>query len=773
MEAARGPRRPDDTGYGGPVDGARDTAPVAAFCADLRRRWQSSGRDLLSVARDVRISRTQLYAILNGEIKRPPDFDALVRPLIRACGGTDAEVADWRRRHEILVGVHAETRRQPAPRRSAPAQLPLDTEGFVGRAAALATVDAATTRVVIITGTAGIGKTALAVHWAHGQAKGFPDGQLYVNLRGFDRDDEVVDPADAIRGFLDALGVEPQHVPTDQAGQAALYRSLSAGLRLLVILDNARDADQVRPLLAAGPGVRTVVTSRHRLTDLVAEVGAQPLALDLPDRAEAAGLLHRHAGAGSEDAAATEAVVSACGRHPLALALVAARVRQTGFPLATVAAELRHPGSATLDRVWAVFSWSYRALNPSAARLFRLLGLTASADIGTDAVAALAGVPVQEARRTLRELTDASLLTEHAPGRYELHGLLRVYAAELAQTTDTDHDRRAALTQLLDHYTHTAHQADRVLNPTRAPIPMGLSVGDGVTGPKEPLDARAALEWLGTERAVLLATLRQARDAGLDRHAWQLGWALDTFLYEHRHWHDEGAAWAVALRAATALMDRPAEAHAHRFLGVVAGRLDRFAEAHAHMQRAVEVCRAAGDKPGEAETEYVLSYVCWLQGEHHRALDHAQRSLALWSALGHPGWEGKAHNAVGWYHAQLGAPHKAIPHHERAVALQQQAGDRANEAVAHDTLGRANHDLGYHDTAADHYDLGLRLARALADPILQAQLNSHLGDTYQALGDDASARERWEEAYKILTNAGHPQASDVARKLQAVRTPPD
>jgi tetratricopeptide (TPR) repeat protein len=763
MAEARRTGTPDDTGYRGPVVASGDPSPVAVFCADLRRRWQASGRDLQSVARDVRISRTQLYAILNGEIKRPPDFDALVRPLIQACGGADAEVADWRRRHEILVGVHAETRRRPAPRESAPAQLPLDVEGFVGRTAALAALDAAPARVLTITGTAGIGKTALAVHWAHGAAKRFPDGQLYVDLRGFDRDDEVIDPADAIRGFLDALGIEPQHVPADRAGQATLYRSMSAALKLLVILDNARDADQVRPLLAGGPGVRTVVTSRNRLTALVAEVGAQPLVVELPDPAEAAELLHRRVAAGSADDRATDAIVTVCGRHPLALALVAARIRQTGFPLATVAAELRHPGSATLDGVWTVFSWSYRALHPPAARLFRLLGLTAGADIGTDAVAALAGVHGGEARRTLRELTEASLLTEHAPGRYRLTGLLRGYAAELAHRTDTDQDRRAALTRLLDHYTHTAHQADRVLNPTRAPIPLGLRG----TGPREPLDAKAALAWLGTERAVLLAALRQARDAGLDRHVWQLGWALDTFLYEHRHWHDEGVAWAMALRAATALMDRPAIAHAHRFLGVVAGRLDRFAEAHTHMRRAVETCRAAGDRPGEAETEYVLSYVCWLQGDHDRALRHAERSLALWTALGHPAWEGKANNAVGWYHAQLGAPHDALPYHERAVALHRRAGDRANEAVAHDTVGRANHDLGFHEVAADHYEQGLLLARELADPILEAQLTDHLGDTHQAVGDDASARERWAEAYKILIDAGHPQATDVARKLQA------
>jgi tetratricopeptide (TPR) repeat protein len=761
---------------------------VAEFCADLRRRWRASGRDLPSVAREVRISRAQLYAILNGEIKRPPDFDALVRPLVRACGGTDAELAEWRRRHEVLVAVHVELRRQrvapdepgrsahdaggtPQAPTSVPAQLPADVQVFVGRTSELAALDTTATRVAAITGTAGVGKTALAMHWAHRASSGFPDGQLYVNLRGFDRDDEVIDPADAIRGFLDALGVEPHHVPTNRDAQAALYRSLSAGRRLLVILDNARDADQVRPLLAGGAAVRTVITSRNRLTALVAEVGAHPLVLDLPDQVEATELLNSRITAGPQDEDATAAIVAACGRLPLALSLVAARVRQTGFPLATLAAELRRPGMATLHDVRAVFSWSYRALSPSAARLLRLLGLTAGAHITTDAVAALAGVSPPEADNTLRELTDASLLTERAPGRFELHDPLRAYAGKLAHETDNEDDRRAALTRLLDHYTHTAHEADRVLNPTRAPIPIVLDTLAGDTGPKKPLDIRAALEWLGTERAVLLSALRQALDAGLDRHAWQLGWALDTFLYEHHHWQDEGAAWAIALTAATTLMDRSAAAHAHRFLGVVAGRLDRFGEAHAHMSRAAELCRAGGDRPGEAETEFVLSYVCWLQQDRDHAFDHAQRSLELWAELDHSNWEGKASNAVGWYHAQLGAHRQAVPYYERAVALQQQAGDWANEAVARDGLGRTYHNLGYHEAAVDQYEHGLRLARALADPVMEAQLTIHLGDTYEAVGDSSSAREWWEEAHKMLTNAGHPQASDVARKLHVDRTP--
>jgi tetratricopeptide (TPR) repeat protein len=307
-----------------------------------------------------------------------------------------------------------------------------------------------------------------------------------------------------------------------------------------------------------------------------------------------------------------------------------------------------------------------------------------------------------------------------------------------------------------------------ILNPTRAPIPSAFAAArsDEV---KESLDMKAALQWLGTERAVLLSALRQASDEGLDRHAWQLGWALDTFLYEHKHWQDEGAAWAVALKAATTLADRPAAAHAHRFLGAVAGRLERFGQAHEHMDQAAELCRAAGDRAGEAETYFVLSYVCWLQSDPDRALDHAKRSLELWTELDHPAWEGKASNAVGWYHASLGADRVALTYYERALPLLQQAGDRPNEAVTRVHLGLAHHSLGRYKTAIDHFHQGQRLAHALADPVLDAQFSVYLGDTFQTLGDEATARERWREAYDSLSDIGHPQAADVGRKLGVQR----
>ncbi|WP_084557472.1 tetratricopeptide repeat protein [Hamadaea tsunoensis] len=742
--------------------GASST-PVSQFCAELRIRWQASGKDLHSIAQAVSISRTQLYAILNGEIKRPPDFERLVRPFVLACGAAGAELAEWRHRHAVVVGVYEGLKDRAALRPARPNQLPALSGPFVGRSALLTALDLATEPLVVVTGPPGVGKTALVVHWAYGRAESFPHGRLYADLRGFARDGEALDPAEAVRGFLDAMGVAARDVPPDPAAQAAQLRSLLADRRVLVVLDNARDADQVRPLLVGGAGVRVVVTSRGPLTPLVVDYAAAPIAVDLPTKAEAQDLFRSRLAHSESDSSIAEAV-AACGRLPLALTLTAARVRQTGFPMATVAAELRRAGTRAHAELQTVFAGSYGAVSPPTARLFRLLGLTAGPDIAAEAVAALAGV--HDARAELDDLIESGLLVEHRPGRYLMHDLTRDYADERSRAVDTDDERRAALTRLLDYYTRTAHEADRTLNPIRPPIPIPLPPAEGSRRP----DYQTATAWLERERAVLLATLRKACNDGLDRYAWQLGWALDTFLYEHHRWKDEGAVWSIALRAATSLMDRAAAAHAHRFLGAVAGRLDNFADAYAHMSESMRLCRAARDQPGEAETEFVLSYVSFLQGRHATALAHAERSLALWSGLSDLRWTARAATAVGWYHAQRGDPAAAIPFFQRALADFHLADDHANEAVTRDNLGRAHHDLGAYAAALEQYDIALDLARQIADPVLDAHLTNHAGDAFQALGDHATARDRWAHACGLLSDAGHPAANDVARKL-ALLTP--
>jgi tetratricopeptide (TPR) repeat protein/DNA-binding Xre family transcriptional regulator len=759
-----------------------DPTPVEVFCADLRRRWRASGRDLPGVAREIGISRAQLYAILSGDIRRPPDWAGLVRPLLQACGGSDAELAEWRQRHEILVGIHEGLRRRRPEHteavRQTPEQLPADVAGFTGRAAELALLDSAPAGVVVISGPPGVGKSALAVHWAHSAAARFPDGQLYLDLHGFDGGADPRDPGDAIRQLLDGFGVEPDRIPAGRDAQAALYRSLTAQRRLLVVLDNARDGDQVRPLLPAGAQVRTVVTSRRRLTSIVAGLGARPLSLDVLPIPEAVELFHRRIGAPPPDPAPAAEIVDACGRLPLALALAAARVRVTGFPLATLAAELRRPGGRLEalddgegDGVRAVFSWSYDCLSPAAARTFRLLGMVTSPGIAVAAAAALTGRPVPDVRRALRELTDAGLLSEPTPGRYTVHGLLRAYAGELARHAELADGRRAALTRLLDHYTHTAYHADLVLNPTRAPIPLALGAPADGARPAPPIDMKAALTWLSNERETLLAALRQAKDEGLDAQAWQLTWALDSVLHEQRRWHDEGAAWAVALDAAAALTDEPALAYAYTFLAVADGRRSRFDEAQAHMRRALDLTQAAGDRAGEAECYFTLSYVCWLQGKQDSALEHAGRALALFRALGDPTWEGKASMAVGWYHVGRGETADALTFLTGALSLQQKSDDHANEAVTRDILGLLQLQLGDYEQAIRHFEVALRLARDTGNPVLEAQVLGHVGDLHEALGDSATAGSRWRQAYDIFTDLDHPQAADLRRKLVTAPVP--
>jgi hypothetical protein len=386
-----------------------------------------------------------------------------------------------------------------------------------------------------IDGIPGVGKTALAVCWAHRVAEQFPDGQLYVNLRGFDPSSRPTTPGEAIRGFLHGFGVPPERIPASTEAQAALYRTLTAGKRLLVVLDNARDADQVWPLLPGSPGCLVLVTSRARLLGLVAAYGTHLLALDLPSRSEARGLLAGRLGlaAMAAEPQAADELIRLCARLPLALGLAAARAAaRPGFPLATLAAELRET-TGRLDalnagngggNVRAVFSWSLQGLCAPAARMFRLLSVHPGPDISVPAAASLAGVPWPQARAVLRELVDGSLVTERAPGRYTLHDLLRVYAAEQAAACETDEDRRAAACRMLDHYLHSAGAAARAVEPDHDLPPDG-PLEPGVT-PEVVTGRDQSLAWFDAEHKVILEVIGRAAEARFDARAQQMSWTL-------------------------------------------------------------------------------------------------------------------------------------------------------------------------------------------------------------------------------------------------------
>jgi DNA-binding SARP family transcriptional activator/Tfp pilus assembly protein PilF len=692
--------------------------------------------------------------------------------------------------HQALLRGEPVGDRAATPARAAlhPAQLPMDVHGFAGRGEQLARLDEllagaaqapATAVISALSGTAGVGKTALVVHWAHRVADRFPDGQLYVNLRAFDAGGRVMTPAEAIRGFLDALGVPPERIPPDIDAQAALYRSLLAGKRILVVLDNARDAEQARPLL---PGTHTafaVVTSRDQLTPMVAADGAQPLTLDLLTPGEARTLLDLRLGTGrvAAEPAAVEEIIAACARLPLALSIAAARAQQTNFPLATLAGELTSAGQRldTLDagdpasEVRAVFSWSYATLKPPAARLFRLLGLHPGPGVSIAAAASLAGHGLAKTRQLLTELARANLLTEHLPGRYTFHDLLRIYATDLADAHDADRTRRAAVTRVLDHYTHTAHAADRLLHAARDPIPVPLATPASDTTPEDLADYAQAMAWLTAEHRVLLAVHRRAADTGFDTHTWQLAWVLDTFLDRQGHWHDLAAAWQAALHAAGRLADpavrAAAGALAHRFLAHAETRRSHYAAAHSHYRQALELDVRAGDRLGQAHTHGNLAILWERQDSPKQALDHAEQALSLFQAVGDRRGQALALNMVGWYHAQLGGHTEALAYCEQALALQRQLGDRYGEAHTWDSLGYAHHAAGDHAAADDCYQHAQTLFRDLGDRYNQAEVLTRLGDSYQAAGDPTGARNVWSDALRILTELDHPDANAVRVKL--------
>jgi DNA-binding SARP family transcriptional activator/tetratricopeptide (TPR) repeat protein len=666
-----------------------------------------------------------------------------------------------------------------------PRQLPAGIDGFAGRTAELAALDGlvggrgggTATAVVIsaIAGTAGVGKTALAVHWAHRIAHRFPDGQLYVNLRGFHPSGRAVTRAEAVRGFLDALNVPRHLIPSDVDAQVGLYRSLLAGRRMLVLLDNARDADQVRPLLPGSPACLVVVTSRDQLTSLVAAEAAHPLPLDPLPVGEARTLLAQRVGAdrvAAEEAAADE-IIARCARLPLALAVAAARAAtHPAFSLAAVASQLRDrsglDGLATGDPATdarAVLSWSYRALGPAAARLFRLLGLHPGPDLAVPAAASLAGLPVPAVRPLLAELCRVHLLTEHVPGRYAFHDLLRAYAAELAD--DDPVEAGPALHRLFDHYLHSGLVAARRLSPLRAAIDVEPP-RSGVTVVDVP-DAEAAFGWFGAEHRALLAAVHRAAAADFDAHAWRLALALDGYFGRKGHWQDWWASQQTAVAAARRSGDRAGQAATYRSLAGADTHLGRLGDARGHLEAALELFAELGDAAGEANAHINLSEVFGRQDRYADALRHSRRGLELYRAAGHRLGEARALNALGWDEAHAGRHRAGLDHCRQALALHQELGHRAGEAATWDSLGYAYHELGDDREAIHAYQQSLALYRALGNPFYEAEILDHLGDAHVATGDPDAARDAYRQAATVFDRLAHPDAAKLRAKLDALR----
>jgi tetratricopeptide (TPR) repeat protein len=616
----------------------------------------------------------------------------------------------------------------------------------------------------------GVGKTALAVHWANQVADRFPDGQLYANLRGFDPSGAPATPGEAVRAFLSALQVPVDQIPPGLAEQAGLYRSVLAGRRMLIVLDNARDPAQARPLLPGGGGCLVVITSRSLLAGLAATEGARLIDLGMLSEDEAAEMLARRLGQDRvvADPGAVAELAGLCGRLPLALAITAARgAARPGFPLAALAAELRDERSRldALDAgeeaasIRAVFSWSYNSLPAPVAGLFRLLGLHPGPDISGPAAASLAGLPPAEARRLLDQLAGAGLLTTHSPDGYVFHDLLHAYAAEHARTLDPGAGRSAAIRRFLDYCLYTAIAGDRLLNPQRDPvIPEPLQ--PDVT-PADLADSAEAMAWFDREHKVLLAAVALAVSRGLDNHAWLLAWAMATFLDIRACWHEWADVARAALAAAQRLGDAVAEAAARRGLSHACIRLGRYADADDHLEQALRLYAGLGDRLGQARVHHDISWAYAKQGRDAEGLAHQEQALELSRAAGSRTSEAKALNGMGWHLAHLGSYQQALAVSEQALGMWRELRYRYEQAHVWDSLGYVHGRLGDHARAMACYRYAVGVYRELGQRYQEARTLARLGDTCHAANQAAAARDARRQALAILNDLRHPDAEQV------------
>lgn len=654
-----------------------------------------------------------------------------------------------------------------------PRELPADVRAFTGRAEELARLDHLLTlanrglessAVVIsaVSGTAGVGKTALAVRWAHHARGRFPDGQLYVDLRGYDPGQPMTS-ADALAAFLRALGLAGQDIPAEINERAARYRSLVTGRQMLVVLDNASEVEQVRLLLPGTSSCMVIATSRDSLAGLVARDGAVRLDLDLLPSGDAVTLLRTLIGERVDDEpGAAAALAGQCARLPLALRVAAElAAARPAAALAELVGELADEqqrldlldaGGDPRTEVRAVFSWSYQHLDPDAARAFRLLGLHPGPDFDVYAMAALTGTTVETATRLIGQLARAHLIQPTGMGRYGMHDLLRAYAARRASHDDSEPDRKTALTRLFDHYLYGAATAMDRLNPAeqhrRPRIPPPATRVPPVS---DPVAARA---WLNAERTTLIAVAAYTAFHEWPLYTTRLAATLHRYLTEGGHYPDAAAVQRHARSAARQTGDRAAEARALIGLGVIDALQGRYREATNHYQQALTLCREISDRIGEAQVLTRLGAIDWRLGRYHEAADHHRQALALSREANDRIGQAQAMtnlSAVDW---RLGRYQLATDYLQQALELFRSAGDRVQEARTLGNLGAIEERQGRYQEAADHHRQALALCRETGDRYGEARGLTDLGVAEQRLGSYQQAADHHQQALVLFRRIG-------------------
>jgi DNA-binding SARP family transcriptional activator len=787
------------------VDG--DTGAVLAGLAERRLLAEEDRADAeLALGRDAAlIARLRLLVATYPLRERP--WGQLMTALYRT-GQRAAALASYRQLREHLV---AELGVEPGPelrelhhqilggdslpaRRSAtlmpmapvmPRQLPPDVSHFTGRAAELGRLDTllatsgggmtATIVITAINGTPGVGKTALAIRWAHRMASRFPDGQLYASLRGH----AAVGPADplAVLGrFLRDLGIAPERIPGDLDEAAALYRSLLYGRRILIVLDNAASSAQVRPLLPGAPDCAVIVTSRSHLPGLGARDGAAQVTLAPFPPDEAAMLLRQILGAPRADAEppAVASIAAECAFLPLALRIAAERaIARPHQALAALAAQL----TAARDRldvlaaeddpatsVRTVFSWSYQALPESAARMFRLLGVHPGPDIAIPAAAALAATGTAEAQRLLEALAGAHLLEEATAGRYRFHDLLRVYAAERAATDESPEDRAAALRQVLTWHLHTADAAGRLLAPGRRRV--SLDPAPPECGPLAFAGYDEGLAWCVAERASVVAFVRTAAQTGLDHIAWQLPVAWRSYFILRKPLAEWIATNRIALSAARRCGDLSGEAWVLDNLAGAYSGLWRFADAADCGEQSLLIRRDIGDRLGEAAVLNNLGAAYWALEKFHDGMSCFQQALAIAREAENPYSEVIGLNNLGEACRKLGRCGDAISFLQEALDLAHAMEYYMSEGFALHNLGESYRAIGESGTSEDCFRRALSVRQDTGDRHGQAQTLRGLGDLLHEIGEADAAHASWQQALAIFEELSNPQADELRTRLR-------
>ncbi len=756
-----------------------DSQPGDRIGAQVRRHRLALGLTQEELASATGLSIRAIADIESGRTTRPYRRSVLLLAQALRLSGNDRARLVSAARATRVPDAAADDDHEPLT----PRQLPAAVSCFTGRVAELealtqvsrqAAESAGIVPVSVIVGAAGVGKTALAVHWCHQVADRYPDGQLFINLRGFDPSGQPSTASEALRTLLEALEVPAQRIPADLDARAALYRSMLAGRRMLVLLDNARDAAQVRPLLPGSAGHLVVVTSRSQLTGLIASQGAHQLDLEVLTEADAAELLRRRLAAGrTAGPAALAELVSLCARLPLAISIATARAIARRDPtVSELIAELRQ-ARHRLDKldagdgstsVRAVLSWSYQALSDRAARMFRLLGGCPGPDVSIRAAACLAGVSVEEAAAALAELADTHLVARQAGGRHAFHDLLRAYAMELSSAGEALAEREAALRRLLRWYLHSATAAAKVINPARRHVALPAPE----TEPMAFTSYDAGLAWLDTERASLIASVTLAAELGEHELTWKLPLTLWDMFSLRGLFDDWIAAHRTALASAE-LCDEPVGlAWLHNNLGAAYMLLDDFEAARQCYEQILPLRGVMNDKRIEASLFHNLGLLAAKTGKFAVATSELGTALALYRQDGDRNGEGQTLNTIADTLCLIGRSAEALDFYEKAVEAFVQTGNQFGESVALTDRGLALLDCGDAGQAIECCTRALTLSREVGHLPGQARAAQVLGDALAGSGRQDEARDYRLLAIAIYDQLGDPRAARIRTQLTPV-----